>query len=115
MGLRPVLGRLLDAVGRWPQCGGRGGADASLLDAPRSHSDPTVVGKTIRLGARTATVIGVLEPSVPYPADTEIIANMVTSPHHLGATMVTAADASHDGAVRPPGARRDARRRRARS
>ena len=26
---------------------------------------------------------------MPYPADTEIIANMVTSPHHLGATMVT--------------------------
>jgi hypothetical protein len=26
---------------------------------------------------------------VPYPADTEIIANVVTSPHHLGATMVT--------------------------
>src|SRR5262249_14723625 len=24
-----------------------------------------------------------------YPADTEIIANVVTSPHHLGATMVT--------------------------
>jgi putative ABC transport system permease protein len=31
----------------------------------------------------------VLEPSVPYPADTEIIANMVTSPHHMGAQMVT--------------------------
>ena len=31
-----------------------------------------------------------LEPSVPYPADTEIIANVVTSPHHLDATMVTA-------------------------
>ena len=30
-----------------------------------------------------------LEPSLPYPADTEIIANVVTSPHHLGATMVT--------------------------
>ena len=26
---------------------------------------------------------------MPYPADTEIIANIVTSPHHLGATMVT--------------------------
>ena len=26
---------------------------------------------------------------MPYPADTEIIANMVTSPHHMGATMVT--------------------------
>ena len=32
-------------------------------------------------------MVGVLEPSVPYPADTEIIANVVTSPHHLGATM----------------------------
>ena len=52
-------------------------------------SDPTVLGKTIRLGTRTATVIGVLEPSVPYPAETELIANVVTSPHHLSATMVT--------------------------
>jgi hypothetical protein len=34
------------------------------------------------------TVIGVLEPSVPYPQDTEIIANLVMSPHHLSATMV---------------------------
>jgi predicted permease len=34
-------------------------------------------------------VVGVLEPSVPYPAATEIIANVVTSPHHLGATMIT--------------------------
>jgi len=31
----------------------------------------------------------VVEPSVPYPAETEIIANVVTSPHHLSATMVT--------------------------
>ena len=30
-----------------------------------------------------------LEPSVPYPSETEIIANVVTSPHHLSATMVT--------------------------
>ena len=26
---------------------------------------------------------------MPYPAETEIIANVVTSPHHLSATMVT--------------------------
>jgi putative ABC transport system permease protein len=54
--------------------------------------DPGVIGKTVILtsiGDRSATVIGVLEPSVPYPADTEIIGNMVTSPHHLSATMVT--------------------------
>src|SRR6202035_1374179 len=38
---------------------------------------------------RSATIVGVLEPSVPYPAETQIIANVVTSPHHLSATMVT--------------------------
>ena len=52
-------------------------------------SDPTVIGKVVRLGTRSATIIGVLEPSVPYPSETEIIANVVTSPHHLSATMVT--------------------------
>src|SRR6266851_5284901 len=54
-------------------------------------SDPSVIGKTLRLGSgfgdRSATIIGVLEPSIPYPANTEIIANIVTSPHHLSATM----------------------------
>jgi putative ABC transport system permease protein len=57
------------------------------------RSDPSVLGKTVRLEsygpARTATIVGVLEPSIPYPAETEIIANIVTSPHHLSATMVT--------------------------
>jgi putative ABC transport system permease protein len=52
-----------------------------------------VIGKKIRLDsfidARPATVVGVLEPCVPYPQDTEIIANIVTSAHHLSATMVT--------------------------
>src|SRR6185295_16916508 len=51
------------------------------------NSDPAIIGQTIRLGPRSATVVGVLEPSVPYPTETEVIANMVTSPHHLGATM----------------------------
>jgi putative ABC transport system permease protein len=41
------------------------------------------------MGARTATSVGVLEPSVPYPVATEMIANVVTSPHHLSATMIT--------------------------
>ena len=57
------------------------------------HSDPTVIGKTVRLGSfdgtRSAVIVGVLEPSVPYPVETELIANVVTSPHHLSATMVT--------------------------
>ncbi len=88
MGLRPVLGRLLNANDDGPKAAG-----AAVLThrfwISSLNSDPTVIGKTIRLGPRTATVVGVLEPSVPYPVDTEIIANVVTSPHHLGATMVT--------------------------
>ena len=52
-----------------------------------------MIGKKIRLDsfidARPATVVGVLEPCVPYPQDTEIIANIVTSAHHLSATMDT--------------------------
>ena len=88
MGLRPVLGRLLNAQDDGPEAAG-----VAVLTyrfwTTSLNSDPAVVGRTIRLGPRTATVVGVLEPSVPYPADTEIIANVVTSPHHLGALMVT--------------------------
>jgi hypothetical protein len=88
MGLRPVIGRLLNANDDGPKA-----APVAVLTyrfwANSLNSDPSVVGKTIRLGPRPATVVGVLEPSVPYPTDTEIVANVVTSPHHLGATMVT--------------------------
>jgi putative ABC transport system permease protein len=88
MGLRPVVGRLLNPADDGPQAAG-----AAVLTyrfwSTSLNSDRSVVGKTVRLGPRSATVVGVLEPSVPYPADTEIIANVVTSPHHLGATMVT--------------------------
>ncbi|MEG9431049.1 ADOP family duplicated permease [Terriglobus sp. ADX1] len=92
MGLHPVLGRLLT-----PADDGQNAAGAVVLTyhfwRASLHSDPTVIGKTVRLegptGARSATVVGVLEPSVPYPVSTEIIANLVTSPHHLSATMVT--------------------------
>ncbi len=52
---------------------------------------PYVIAKMIRLGSmmqiRPATIVGVKEPSVPYPAETQLIANIVTSPHHLSATM----------------------------
>jgi len=88
MGLRPVLGRLLDQRDDGPNAAG-----AVVLTyrfwTTALQSDPTVVGKQVRFDTRTATVVGVLEPSVPYPADTELIANVVTSPHHLSATMVT--------------------------
>jgi predicted permease len=88
MGLRPVLGRLLNAADDGPKAAG-----AAVLTyrfwTEVLQSDPTVLGTTIRLGPSVATVVGVLEPSVPYPEETQLIANVVTSPHHLGATMVT--------------------------
>jgi putative ABC transport system permease protein len=88
MGLRPVLGRLLSASDDGPNAAG-----AAVLTyrfwADGLKRDPSVVGRTLRLGTRRATIVGVLEPSVPYPSETELIANIVTSPHHLSATMVT--------------------------
>jgi predicted permease len=88
MGLRPVLGRLLDGRDDGPNAAGAGVLTYRFWTTAL-HSDPSVIGKQVRLDARTATIVGVLEPSVPYPADTELIANVVTSPHHLSATMVT--------------------------
>jgi putative ABC transport system permease protein len=91
MGLHPVLGRLLDMRDDGPKAAG-----AVVLTyrfwTTVLNSDPSVIGKRVRLDSfdsRTATIVGVLEPSVPYPAETELIANVVTSEHHLSATMVT--------------------------
>src|SRR5580698_3197148 len=91
MGLHPVLGRLIDMRDDGPTAAG-----VVVLTyrfwTNVMKSDPSVLGKVVRLesfGPRTATVVGVLEPSITYPAETEIIANVVTSPHHLSATMVT--------------------------
>jgi predicted permease len=93
MGLHPVLGRLVG-----PQDDGPTANGVVVLTyrfwTTAFGKDPSVIGKTVRLdsgllGNRSATVIGVLEPSVPYPQDTQIIANVSTSPHHATATMVT--------------------------
>jgi len=92
MGLRPVLGRLIG-----PEDDGPKAASVVVLTyrfwSNALGKDPSVIGKTVQLGGvggdRTGTIIGVLEPCVPYPQETEIIANVASSAHHLGATMVT--------------------------
>lgn len=92
MGLRPVLGRLLDARDDGPKAAG-----AIVLTyrfwSTALKSDPSVIGKSVRLDSffdsRRGTVVGVLEPCIPYPQATEIIGNVVMSSHHLSATMVT--------------------------
>jgi putative ABC transport system permease protein len=92
VGLHPVLGRLIG-----PQDDGPDAAGVTVLTYrfwnTEFKKDPSVIGRTIRLesgfGERAAKIIGVLEPSLPYPTDTEILSNIVTSPHHLSATMTT--------------------------
>ena len=88
MGLHPVLGRLIDMRDDGPNAAG-----AAVLTyhfwSTVLKKDPNVIGKVVRLDTRSATIVGVVEPSVPYPAETEIMSNVVTSPHHLSATMVT--------------------------
>jgi predicted permease len=93
MGLHPVLGRLIGPQDDSPKAAGVVVLTYRFWTTTLGK-DPGVIGKTVRLGSgpmgdRSGTVIGVLEPSIPYPQDTEIIANIVTSPHHLSATMVT--------------------------
>src|SRR4029453_2311185 len=92
MGLRPVIGRLVGLQDDGPKA-----APVIVLThrfwSETLKRDPTVIGKTVHLGSvgedRSATIIGVLEPSIPYPQETEIFANVAHRPPHLSATMVT--------------------------
>src|SRR6188508_276752 len=78
MGLKPVLGRLIDATDDGPKAAGVAVLTYRFWSTALG-SDPSLLGRTIRLADRTATIIGVLEPTVPYPSEKEIIANVVTS------------------------------------
>ena len=86
MGLKPIRGRLVDATDDGAQA-----ASVTVLTyrfwTESLKSDETILGKQIKLGDRASTIIGVLEPSVPYPTETQLIVNVVTSSHHMSATM----------------------------
>ena len=88
MGLGAVVGRTLDARDDGPAA-----APAMMLTHAywqRSFGgDPSVVGKALRINGRSATVIGVAEPAPSFPTENDVFVNMVTSPHHLDAAMVT--------------------------
>lgn len=88
MGLGAVIGRVLGPADDGPAAAGAAVLTHRFFTSVL-NGDASLIGRTVRLGDRTATIVGVMEPAVPYPAETEIIANMVTSPHHLSATMVT--------------------------
>jgi predicted permease len=88
MGLKAVVGRTLDARDDGPAA-----APAMMLtyDYWRRAfgGDPAVVGRVFRINGRSATVVGVAEAAPHFPTENDVFVNMVTSPHHLDATMVT--------------------------
>ena len=87
MGLVPVVGRVTSAKDDGP---------AAPPVAVLSHSfwmqhfggDPGVVGRSVRINDMASTIVGVVQRVPHYPARTDVFVNMVTSPHHLSATMV---------------------------
>jgi len=87
MGLRPEVGRVFDARDDGPA------ADPVIVLTydywmRAFGGDPGVVDEVVDLGATAATIVGVVQQAPHYPERTDIMVNMVTSPHHLDATMV---------------------------
>ena len=87
MGLIPVAGRLTSQ-----RDDGAGAAPVGVLSHQfwMTHfgGDPSVIGKIVRINDRPLTIIGVVQRVPHYPARTDVFVNMVTSPHHMDATMV---------------------------
>ena len=87
MGLDAVLGRTFGAIDD-----GAGAEPVMMLThgywQRAFGGDPSVIGRAFRMNGRSVTVVGVLEPAPPFPGETDVFVNIVTSPHHLDATMV---------------------------
>jgi predicted permease len=87
MGLSPVLGRALGP-------GDDGAAADPVMVLGYEYwqrafgGQPEVLGRVMRMNGRSVEIVGVLEPAPPFPGATDLFVNLVTSPHHLDATMV---------------------------
>ena len=88
MGLAPLLGR---AFG--PADDGPGAAPVMMLTHDywqrRFGGDSAIVGKSLRVGGKAVTVVGVLQPAPDFPGRRDAFMNMVNSEHHISATMIT--------------------------
>jgi len=88
MGLEAVAGRVFA-----PRDDDKDAAPVVVLSnqfwVKRFGGDPAVIGKRININSILATIVGVVEPVTPFPQPTDVYGNLVTSPHHLGAAMVT--------------------------
>lgn len=87
MGLAPILGHKTSARDDGP-----GAAPVIMLahDYWMSHfgGDSSIVGRSLRIGGRSAEVVGVLQPAPYYPQRIDALMNMSISEHHVSATMV---------------------------
>jgi predicted permease len=87
MGLKPVLGRVTE-----PADDGPGVTPVAVLThdywQQRFGGDSAVIGRQLHLEGTAATVIGVMEPAPYFPDRVDMFLNMVTSDHHLSASMV---------------------------
>ena len=87
MGLRPEIGRVLGP-------GDDGETAAAVVVLTFDYwmrafgGDPGVVGEVVDLGGSAAEIVGVVQQAPHYPERTDVMVNMVTSPHHLSASMV---------------------------
>jgi predicted permease len=88
MGLAPVAGRLFGDRDDGPNA-------ASVMVLTQAYwlqhfgGAPDVVGRTMRFNGAPITIVGVAQDAPRYPGETDVYVNMVTSPHHMSATMVT--------------------------
>ena len=88
VGLEPVTGRLLT-----PRDDGPAAAPVAVLShqywMEQFGGDPGIVGRSVRVNDKPSTIVGIVERAPHHPRRTDVFVNMVTSPHHLSATMVT--------------------------
>jgi putative ABC transport system permease protein len=88
MGLGPVAGRLLNS-----RDDGAGATPAMVLTQAywlkQFAGDRNVIGRTVRFNGSPLHIVGVVQDAPRYPGQTDVFVNMVVSPHHLSATMVT--------------------------
>ena len=88
MGLAPAVGRVTNTKDDGPSA-----APVAVLSYPfwMDHfgGESKVIGHTVRINDMVSTIVGVVQRAPQYPTKTDVYVNMVTSPHHLSATMVT--------------------------
>lgn len=87
MGLAPIIGHGFSA-----KDDGAAAAPVMMLthDYWLNHfgGDRAIVGRLLKVGGRTAEVVGVLQPAPFFPQKIDALMNMSISEHHVSATMV---------------------------